>query len=71
MNYIFISPAYPVTCTHFCEQLNRQGVTVLGIGDVQYDELNDSLKDALTEYYYLDTLEDYDRLYRAVAFFHT
>ena len=69
MNYIFISPAYPVTCTHFCEQLNRQGVTVLGIGDVQYDELNDSLKDALTEYYYLDTLEDYDRLYRAVAFF--
>ena len=69
MNYIFISPAYPVTCTHFCEQLNRQGVTVLGIGDVQYDELNDSLKDALTEYYYLDTLEDYDCLYRAVAFF--
>ena len=69
MNYVFISPAYPVTCTHFCSQLSRLGVTVLGIGDVPYDELNDILKNALTEYYYVDSLEEYDRIYRAVAFF--
>lgn len=25
MNYIFISPAYPVTCTHFCERLSELG----------------------------------------------
>ena len=69
MNFVFISPAYPVTCTHFCERLNLLGVNVLGIGDVPYDELNDQLKDALTEYYYVDTLEDYDQVHRAAAFF--
>lgn len=69
MNYVFISPAYPVTCAQFCDRLNRHGVNVLGIGDVPYDTLDDLLKDALTEYYYVDSLEDYDRMYRAVAFF--
>ena len=69
MNYIFISPAYPVTCTYFCDRLSRFGVNVLGIGDVPYDTLNDQLKSALTEYYYVDTLEDYDLVYRAVAFY--
>ena len=69
MNYIFISPAYPVTCTYFCDRLSRLGVNVLGIGDVPYDTLNDQLKSALTEYYYVDTLEDYDLVYRAVAFY--
>ena len=69
MNYVFISPAYPVTCTHFCKRLNDNGVNVLGIGDMQYDELNDELKSSLTEYFYVDSLEDYDQVYRAVAFF--
>ena len=69
MNYVFISPAYPVTCTHFCDRLNMYGITVLGIGDVPYDDLNGQLKNALTEYYYVDSLEDYDQVYRAVAFF--
>ena len=40
MNYVFISPAYPVTCTLFCERLHEMGVNVLGIGDVPYDDLN-------------------------------
>ncbi|MDO4803479.1 MAG: ATP-grasp domain-containing protein [Lachnospiraceae bacterium] len=69
MNYVFISPAYPVTCTHFCNRLHELGVNVLGIGDVPYDALNDSLKDSLSEYYYVQTLEDYDQVYRAVAYF--
>ena len=69
MNYVFISPAYPVTCTQFCDRLSRRGVNVLGIGDVPYDTLNDTLKNALTEYYYVDSLENYDDVYRAVAFF--
>ena len=69
MNYVFISPAYPVTCTKFCNSLNKLGVTVLGIGDVPYDELNDSLKNSLTEYYYVNSLENYDQVYRAIAFF--
>lgn len=69
MNYIFISPAYPVTCAQFCDRLNRLGVTVLGIGDVPYDDLSGQLKNALTEYYYVDSLEEYDQVYRAVGFF--
>lgn len=69
MNYVFISPAYPVTCTYFCDRLSRAGVNVLGIGDVPFDALNDQLKGALSEYYYVDSLEDYDQVYRAAAFF--
>ena len=42
---------------------------MLGIGDQPYDELNPALKDALTEYYKVDSLENYDQVYRAVAFF--
>ena len=69
MNYIFISPAYPVTCTYFCDRLHELGVNVLGIGDVPYDTLNEQLKRSLTEYYYVSSLEDYDQVYRAVAFY--
>ena len=69
MNFIFISPAYPVTCTHFCDRLSKLGVNVLGIGDVPYDSLNDQLKAALTEYYYVQSLEDYEQVYHAVAYF--
>ena len=69
MNFVFISQAYPVTCAAFCERLSEQGVNVLGIGDVPYDTLGDRLGGALTEYYRVSSLEDYDEVYRAVAFF--
>ena len=69
MNYIYISPGFPQCGTHFCKSLAEMGVNVLGIGDIPYDTLNESLKDALTEYYYVSSLEDYDQAYRAVAFF--
>lgn len=69
MNYIFISPNYPLSCTDFCERLHQSGVNVLGIGDAPYDGLSDRLKGALTEYYEVSSLEDYDQVYRAVAFF--
>ena len=44
-------------------------MNVLGIGDQPYDELLFELKSSLTEYYKVDSLEDYDQVYRAVAFF--
>lgn len=69
MNYVFISPAYPVTCESFCARLHSHGVSVLGIGDTDYDALSDSLKASLTEYYRVDSLADYDQVYRAAAFF--
>lgn len=69
MNFIYISPNFPENFWNFCDRLNRNGVTVLGIGDEVYDNLSPELKHCLTEYYKVSNLENYDELYRAVAFF--
>lgn len=69
MNFIFISPAFPTHYWKWCEALRRNGVTVLGISDTSYDELCPELKSALTEYYRVTNMEDYDQMYRAVAYF--
>ncbi len=69
MNFIFISPAFPTNYYNFCDRLKKNGVTVLGIGDTPYNELNQKVKDSLTEYYKVNSLESYDEVYRAVAFF--
>ena len=69
MNFIFISPQFPPIYWSFCDRLKRNGVNVLGIGDSPYDSLSDGLKGALTEYYRVNNMEDYDQMYRAVAFF--
>ena len=68
-NIVFISPNYPLNYWQFCHELRCDGVNVLGIGDQPYDELCGELKENLTEYYMVPTLEDYDQVYRAVAFF--
>ena len=68
-NVIFISPNFPLNYWQFCHELRCNGVNVLGIGDQPYDELSFELKSSLTEYYKVPTLEDYDEVYRAVAFF--
>ena len=69
MNFVFISPHFPHTYWQFCDRLRKNGLNVLGIGDAPYDSLESSLKNALTEYYRVDSLEDYGQVYRAVAFF--
>ncbi len=69
MNFIFISPAFPTNYYHFCECLKKNGVTVLGIGDTPYYELRQEVKNSLTEYYKVNSLESYDEVFRAVAFF--
>ena len=69
MNFVFISPNFPHTYWQFCDRLRRNGLNVLGIGDAPYDDLEEPLKAALTEYYKVDSLENYDDVYRAVAFF--
>ena len=67
-NFIFISPHFPTNYENFCVQLHENGVNVFGIGDTPYENLTDSLKTALTEYYKVDSMEDYAQMYRAVAF---
>ena len=68
-NFIFISPNFPTNYWKFCRELKNNGLRVLGVGDQPYDELMPELKDSLNEYYKVDSLENYDSVYRAVAFF--
>ena len=69
MNFVFISPYFPRTYWNFCDRLHRNGVNVLGIGDAPYESLEEPLQEALTEYYKVDTLESYEQVFRAVAYF--
>lgn len=69
MNFIFISPHFPHTFWNFCDRLRNNGVNVLGIGDADYNSLKPELKNALTEYYKVNSMENYDEMFRAVAFF--
>ncbi len=69
MNFVFISPQFPKDYWNFCDRLAKNGATVLGIGDSPYDSLDENLKRALTEYYFVPNLGDYDQVFRAVAFF--
>ena len=69
MNFVYISPQFPKTNWEFCDRLKKNGVNILGIADVEYDQLDQKLKDSLTEYYKVSSLENYDEVLKAVAFF--
>ena len=68
-NFVFISPNFPVTYWKFCDELKNNGMRVLGIGDCPYDELKPELRNALHEYFKVSSLENYDEVFKAVAFF--
>jgi hypothetical protein len=69
MNFIFISPNFPKSYWNFCDRLRHLGVNVLGIGDAPYYSIENQLKNSLTEYYKVGSMEDYSQMLRAVAFF--
>ena len=69
MNVVFISPHFPLYYWNFCDRLKRRGVNVLGIGDASYDYISEECKNSLTEYYKVDSLENYDEVYRACGYF--
>lgn len=69
MNVIFISPHFPLHFYQFCDRLKGLGVNVLGIGDTDYNNISENCRNSLTEYYRVDSLEDYDQVYKAVAFY--
>ena len=68
-NVVFISPNFPTNYWQFCRELRNNGLNVLGVGDQLYDDLLPELRASLTEYYKVSSLENYDEVYRAVAFF--
>ena len=69
MNFVFLSPNFPKTYYNFTQCLRNNGVTTLGIGDEPYETLSQECKDSLVEYYKVSNLENYDEVFRAVAFF--
>ena len=69
MNFVFISPQFPKNFYHFCESLKWNGVNVLGIGDTPYEQLAPELRENLTEYYKVNTLESLDEKIRALGYF--
>ena len=68
-NFIFISPNFPLTYWRFCKELKNNGLRVLGIGDCPYNELTQDQRNSMHEYYKVSSLENYDEVFRAVAFF--
>ncbi len=69
MNFVFLSPHYPPNYINFSIQLNRMGGNVLGLADEAYHNLPNPLHWALTEYYRVDSLSNYDQLLRALGYF--
>ena len=69
MNFVFLSPHFPPNYYQFAVALKNNNVTVLGLGDENYDGLRPELKSALTEYYRVGDMHDYNELVRALGFF--
>ena len=65
MNVVMLSPHFPPNYQNFCIQLHWLGATVLGIADEPYELLQPELQEALTEYYKVDDMHNYDQLLRA------
>lgn len=69
INFVMISPHFPTNFETFAVRLKEKGFNTLGIADTPYDQLSDNLKRHLTEYYWVENMEDYEQVYRAVAYF--
>ncbi len=68
MNVLFLSPHFPPNYYLFCERLRELGVNVLGIADQPFHELRPELREALTWYYHVSDLHNYDEVHAATAF---
>ena len=68
MNYLLVSPNFPISQEFFAKGLKEKGINVLGVGSESYDTLSQTLKDNLVEYFRVNDLEDYEEVFRAVAF---
>ncbi len=69
MNFIYISPTFPKVYYQFPLTAKKIGITTLGIAEDSYEALSNELKEALTDYYQVSSLENYDEVFKAVAYF--
>lgn len=69
MNFVFLSPDFPLNYYHFCDRLHRRGARVLGLSSQPDDQLRPELSAALSGYYRVDDLHRYDEVLRGVGYF--
>ena len=69
MNVIFFSPHFPPHYYQFCQHLKAAGANVLGIGDESYGNLAPEVQNALTEYFKVQDMSEYDALVKACGYF--
>ena len=69
MNVIHFSPHFPPNYYLFAAALRREGANVLGLADQPYERLRPELREALTDYYRVSDLHQYDELLRALGHF--
>jgi hypothetical protein len=69
MNVVFISPHFPPNWFRFVVGLRQVGANALGIADTNWESLRPELREALTDYYRVDDLGNYDQLTRAMGWF--
>jgi hypothetical protein len=69
MNFVYLSPHFPRNYYLFCVHLRRLGANVLGLADAPYDSLRPELKEALSDYYRVDDMHNYDQLLRGCGYF--
>lgn len=69
MNFVMVSPHFPPIFRRFAVRLKENGINVLGLGDAPYEELHPELRGALTEYFKVDDMENYDQMVRALGYF--
>ena len=67
-NVVFISPNFPTNYWLFCRDLKKNGMNVLGIGDQPEEELAPEVRENLNRYCKVSNLENYEEVYRAVAY---
>jgi biotin carboxylase len=68
-NIVILSPHFPPHYYRFWLHLKQAGAHALGIGDEPREQLAEELRSALTEYYYLPDMHDYDALVRACGYY--
>ena len=69
MNLVYLCPQFPPNYTSFCSCLKALGINVLGIGDGPAESLTQETQQALTAYYMVDDLHNYESLLKACGYF--
>lgn len=69
MNVVFLSPHFPLNLYNFCHHLRDKGVNVLGIDQVNYEDLKEPLRLSLKDYYKVSDLHNYHELLQACEYF--